>query len=67
VSNQPNVYNRLIIKNAEVALLVEDTDTAINRSLGIVTDYGGYVISNRTWFQDNYKYATLTIGVPARI
>ena len=64
-NNQPNVYNRLIIKNAEVALLVEDTDTAINRSLGIITDYGGYVVSNRTWIQDNYKYATLTIGVPA--
>jgi hypothetical protein len=65
VSNRPNVYNRLIIKKAEVALLVENTDTAINRSLGIVTEYGGYVVSNRTWFQDEGKYATLTIGVPA--
>ncbi|MEW5956898.1 MAG: DUF4349 domain-containing protein [Chloroflexota bacterium] len=64
-SDRPNVYNRLIIKNAEVELRVENTDTAINRSLGIVTDYGGYVISNRTWFQGELKYATLTIGVPA--
>ncbi len=65
VSNRPNVYNRLIIKNAEVEMLVEDTDTAINRSLGIVTEYSGYVVSNRTWFSDGLKYATVTIGVPS--
>ena len=57
-------FNRLIIKNAELELLVEDTDTAINRSLGVVIEYGGYVVSNRTWFKDELKYATLTIGVP---
>ena len=65
VSNTPNVYNRLIIKNAEIELTVEDTDASINRSLGIVTEYGGYVVSNRTWFSGQLKYATLTIGVPA--
>lgn len=65
ISDTPNVYNRLIIKNAEVELLVEDTDTAINRSLGIVTEYGGYVVSNRTWFSGELKYATLSLGVPA--
>lgn len=64
-TNRPNVYNRLIIKNAEVQLTVESADTAINRSLGIVTEYGGYVVSNRTWFSDDGKHATLTIGVPA--
>ncbi|MBN1220568.1 MAG: DUF4349 domain-containing protein [Anaerolineae bacterium] len=65
VSNRPNVYDRLIIKDANLELLVKSTDTAINRSLGIVAEYGGYVVSNRTWFQDEYKYATLTIGVPS--
>lgn len=56
--------NRKIIKNAELELLVEDTNTTINRSLGIITEYDGYVISNRTWFKDDLKYATLAIGVP---
>ena len=65
VTDRPNVYNRLIIKNGEMELLVEDTDTAINRSMGIVTEYGGYVINNRTWFKDDFKYATLSIGVPS--
>ncbi|MFN8455689.1 MAG: DUF4349 domain-containing protein [Anaerolineae bacterium] len=58
--------NRLIIKNAELELLVENSDATINRGLGIVAHYGGYVISNRTWFQDEFKYATLTIGVPVQ-
>lgn len=58
--------NRLIIKNAELEMLVDDTDTAINRSLGIVIEYNGYVINNRTWFKDDFKYATVTIGVPVQ-
>jgi hypothetical protein len=59
----------LIIKNADIKLLVEDTDTAIDRATQIVGDAGGYIISSRVWYQphydgENYKYATITIGVP---
>lgn len=57
-------HNRKIIKNGEVSLLVNDTDVAINRSLGIVTEFNGYVISNQTWLQGEFKYASMTIGVP---
>lgn len=59
---------RMIIKNADVKLQVEDTDTAINLTTQIVGDVGGYIISSRIWYQDysgtNYKYATISIGVP---
>jgi len=59
----------MIIKNAEIKLLVEDTDIAIDRATQIVGDAGGYIISSRVWYQphrdgENYKYATITIGVP---
>jgi hypothetical protein len=58
----------MIIKNAEIKLLVDKTDTAIDRSMQVVGDVGGYIISSRVWYQDaegeNYKYASLTIGVP---
>lgn len=57
-------HNRMIIKNGEINLLVKDTDVAINRSLGIVTQFNGYVISNQTWLQGEFKYASMTIGVP---
>ena len=60
--------NRKIIKNADMRLLVKDTDVAIDRSTQIVTDLGGYIVSSRTWYQDYYgnnlRYATITIGIP---
>ena len=59
---------RLIIKNAEVKLLIADTDIAIDRLTQVVADVGGYIISQRIWYQahgdQNYKYATITMGVP---
>ncbi len=60
--------NRKIIKNAEIRLLVEDSDIAIDRTTQIVGDVDAYIISSRIWYQpyagDNYKYATITMGVP---
>ncbi len=60
--------NRKIIKNAEIKLLVEDSDVAIDRTTQIVSDVDAYIISSRVWYTpyagDNYKYATITIGVP---
>jgi hypothetical protein len=59
----------LIIKSADMRLLVEDSDVAIDRLTQLVGDTGGYIISSRVWNQvhldgKNYKYATVTIGVP---
>ncbi len=60
--------DHMIIKNGDIRLLVSDTDRALDGVTQVVTDTGGYVISSRVWFQDyygaNYKYATLTLGVP---
>ncbi len=60
--------NRKIIKNAEIKLLVEDSDVAIDRTTQIVGDVNAYIISSRIWYKphdgDNYKYATITMGVP---
>lgn len=61
--------SHMIIKNGDVKLLVEDTDLAIDRATQVIGDMGGYIISSRVWYQpyadgQNYKYATITIGVP---
>lgn len=61
--------SHMIIKNGDIKLLVEDTDVAIDRATQVVGDMGGYIISSRVWYQpyadgENYKYATITIGVP---
>ena len=60
--------NRMIVKNANIRLLVEDTNVAIDRALQVVGDAGGYIVSSQVWYQDYYgnslKYASVTIGVP---
>ena len=60
--------NRMIIKNADIRLIVKDTDTAIDRATQVIADAGGYIVSSRVWYQDYYgnnlKYATVTIGIP---
>lgn len=60
--------DHMIIKNGDMRLLVRDTDQALDGVTQVIGDVHGYVISSRVWFQDyygtNYKYATLTIGVP---
>lgn len=60
--------NRMIIKNSEMQLTVEDTDAAIDLVTQVVGDLGGYIVSSRVWYQDwleePYKYASVTIGIP---
>lgn len=64
-----DVYNRLVIKNAEISLLVENSDVAIDGVTQLVGDVRGYIVSSQIWYQDyygtNYKHATITIGIPA--
>ncbi len=61
----PSSQVRMIIKNGEMTLLVADTDRALDQATGIAVDSGGYIVSSRTWLQDGYKYATLTMGIPS--
>ena len=60
--------NRKIIKNADVRLLVKDTNVAVSRATQVISDLGGYIISSRIWYQDYYgnnlMYATITLGIP---
>lgn len=56
--------DRMIIKNAELELLVANTDVALDSITVIAADYGGYIISTHTWFEDEFKYATIRMGVP---
>ncbi len=72
VASSPNEFvnrpNRLIIKDGQMILVVDNTDVAIDRVTQIVADMGGYFISSRTFFEENLgvnqKLATLTVGIP---
>lgn len=62
-------YDRMVIKNAEIRLLVKDSDAALDGVTQLTGDVRGYIISSQVWYSEydgkNYKYATVTIGVPA--
>jgi hypothetical protein len=64
VQASPYQQGRLIIKNGEVTLLVADTDRALDQATSVATDTGGYIVASRTWLQDGFKYAEMTMGVP---
>ncbi len=57
---------RMIIKNAEIALLVQDTDVALDGITLVASEYGGYIVSSHTWLQNEFKYATVRLGVPSQ-
>lgn len=61
----PNPAARMIIKNAEMRLIVSNVDEALTRIEGLVADVGGYILNSRTWSQDGEKYAGLTFAVPS--
>jgi hypothetical protein len=60
----PYQAGRLILKNGEMDLLVQDTDRAIDQITQIAVDVGGYVVSSESQMRDTYKLATLKLGVP---
>ncbi len=64
VQASPYQQGRLIIKNGEMTLLVADTDRALDQATSVATDTGGYIVASKTWLQDGFKYAQMTMGVP---
>jgi hypothetical protein len=44
---------------------VQDTDRAMNEITDLAANQGGYLLSSRSWYDNDYKYATVKIGVPS--
>jgi len=56
---------QMIIKNADIELLVPDSQQALARVTQLAADDGGYVIRAQTWFDGDLEHATLQLAVPA--
>ncbi|MCP4285317.1 MAG: DUF4349 domain-containing protein, partial [Gammaproteobacteria bacterium] len=56
--------SRMVIKDAEMELLVADTDLSMPEVVQLAGDYEGYIITSKTWFEDEYKYASIQLGIP---
>jgi hypothetical protein len=55
---------RMIVKNAEVELLVQSTAAAIDQVTAVAVEYGGYLVNSHTWYEGEFQQATLSLGVP---
>ena len=61
-SNIPN--NTLVVYNAYMELEVSDTEYAARQAKQIAAQYGGYLVSSRSWSSGGNRYTTLTLAVP---
>jgi len=60
------IDDRLVIKEADLSLMVPDTRTAVQTALNLAESYNGYVLNQRQWETgDTTTYGELTFGVPA--
>ncbi len=57
---------RMVIKDAEIELMVENTDRAVDQVTQLAADYGGYLISSQSWFDGDFKYAAIRLAVPSQ-
>ena len=62
---QAAIGERMIIRTANLALKVEETEEALDRVKGIATALGGYVADSNVWRVDERLRGTVTIRVPA--
>jgi len=56
--------NPIVVYNAVLELEVSDIDRAARRSVGLVSEYGGYLVSSQIWYRDERRQATLVLAVP---
>ncbi len=56
--------NTLVVYNAYLELEVFDVASAAKQAEQLAYEYGGYLVNSQSWYQDDQKYATLTLAVP---
>ena len=53
-----------IIKNAAITLEVQEVFSALNQVTLLSSQYGGYVMNSRSWYEQDYPHATYSFAVP---
>lgn len=69
---QVNDMKRLVIRNADLSIVVAEPTTALNTISRMAERMGGYVVSSNTWKTSNYRgievpEANISIRVPAEL
>jgi len=69
---QTNGIERIVIRNADLSIVVDEPATAMNTIGRMAERMGGYIVSSNTWKTSNYKgieipEANISIRVPAAV
>ncbi len=64
-SNLPDVSQRLIVRTANLSIVVKDTSEAIRQISALATQMGGFVVTSQTSKVDQAMRGSITIRVPA--
>ncbi len=63
-ANEP-VQQRLIIKDGNMAVTVDDTETAVTEATDVAVRLGGYIINQNVFDNEQgYRFATMRLGIP---
>ncbi|MGC8786527.1 MAG: DUF4349 domain-containing protein [Anaerolineae bacterium] len=58
---------RMIVRTAELSLVVQDTEESVTQIKGIVGTLGGYVVNVRLWRDQDQLRGSITVRVPAEV
>ncbi|MBI2845940.1 MAG: DUF4349 domain-containing protein [Chloroflexi bacterium] len=64
-AGQPELQERMIVRTAEITMVVENTEESLNRIEALAIQLGGYVSNSQSWKQEEQLFAFITIRVPA--
>ncbi|MFP3895710.1 MAG: DUF4349 domain-containing protein [Anaerolineales bacterium] len=56
---------RMIIRTADMTIVVEDTDETLRALRNLVDGYDGYVVSSHRWLSNEQPHGRMTVRVPA--
>lgn len=65
IAQDSDESTRMIVRRANLAVVVEDTDAAIARLKDMSAALGGYISESSRWLSDDQAYARVTLRVPA--
>jgi len=67
--NQIAVYpvtppDMVVVYTANIELTVSNVDKSVEKINNLAYEYGGYLTSSQTWYQENKKHTTVALAVP---
>jgi len=60
-----SIEERMLVRTANVSLVVTNTEDSVAQIKSIVTSFGGYVVDTRLWRDEGQLRGSVTVRVPA--